>query len=133
MPPSYMCDVADAVISTPTRVVEPRRAVCADETIPRPVAPVSDRRDAAPSRAAFCCDHGSGVRHGMLVVRSAACSFVRKIAIAADDYLMQFNARALKQIGADMHHERHTRGITQRYHFLRDVSGLLTQRLINTR
>ena len=56
-----------------------------------------------------------------------------KIAIAADDYLMQFNARALKQIGADMHQERQTRGITQRYHFLRDVSGLLAQRLINTR
>ena len=31
-----------------------------------------------------------------------------KIAIAADDYLMQFNARALKHIGADMHHERQT-------------------------
>ena len=56
-------------------------------------------------------------------------SFVRKIAIAADNYLMQFNARALKQIGADMQTSRYYAA----YHFLRDVSGLLTQRLINTR
>ena len=54
-----------------------------------------------------------------------------EIAIVATRYAMQFEDRALSQVGIDMHQERVTNGITHRYRFLREVSGLLVQRQIN--
>jgi hypothetical protein len=56
-----------------------------------------------------------------------------EISIAADKYVKQFDDGALNQVGVDMNQERVANGMTPRYRFLEDVSGLQVQRVMNAR